>query len=101
TTTTAAGGGAGCSGTVSIGMMAPITGPAGSIGSDQLHWAQFFVSHWNADSSNSPKLKLVQGDTQLDPSKASTAAQQFASNKSIVGIIGPAGSDEVRSEERR
>jgi len=36
-------------------------------------------------------------DTQLDPSKASTVAQQFASNKSIVGVIGPAGSDEVEA----
>jgi branched-chain amino acid transport system substrate-binding protein len=89
------GGGNSACGTVSIGMMAPITGPAGSIGSDQLHWAQFYVSQWNADSSNSPQLKIVQGDTQLDPAKASTVAQQFASNKSIVGVIGPAGSDEV------
>jgi branched-chain amino acid transport system substrate-binding protein len=89
--------GAGSCGTISIGMLAPITGPAGSIGSDQLHWAQFFVSQWNADSSNSPQLKLVQGDTQLDPAKASTVAQQFASNKSIVGVIGPAGSDEVEA----
>jgi branched-chain amino acid transport system substrate-binding protein len=97
TTAAAGGGGAGCDGTISIGMMAPITGPAGSIGSDQLHWAQFFVSQWNADSSNSPKLKIVQGDTQLDPAKASTVAQQFASNKSIVGVIGPAGSDEVEA----
>ncbi len=97
TTSAAGGGGAGCSGTVSLGMLAPITGPAGSIGSDQLHWAQFYVTQWNADSSNSPKLKIVQGDTQLDPSKASTVAQQFASNKSIVGVIGPAGSDEVEA----
>src|SRR3989440_1997436 len=95
TTSSSGGGGAGCSGTVSIGMLAPITGPAGSIGSDQLHWAQYFVSTYNA--SNTPKLKLVQGDTQLDPSKASTVAQQFASNKSIVGVIGPAGSDEVEA----
>ena len=95
TTSSSGGGGAGCSGTVSIGMMAPVTGPAGSIGSDQLHWAQYFVSTYNA--SNTPKLKLVQGDTQLDPSKASTVAQQFASNKSIVGVIGPAGSDEVEA----
>ena len=28
-------------------MLAPITGPAGSIGSDQLHWAQFYVTQWN------------------------------------------------------
>jgi len=93
---TSSSGGGSC-GTISIGMMAPITGPAGSIGSDQLHWAQFFVSQWNADSSNSPQLKIVQGDTQLDPAKASTVAQQFASNKSIVGVIGPAGSDEVEA----
>jgi branched-chain amino acid transport system substrate-binding protein len=97
TTTAGAGGGGACSGTVTLGMLAPITGPAGSIGSDQLHWAQFFVSQWNADSSNSPKLKLVQGDTQLDPAKASTVAQSFASNKSILGVIGPAGSDEVEA----
>ena len=96
-TTTAAAGGGSCSGTVTLGMLAPITGPAGSIGSDQLHWAQFFVSQWNADSSNQPKLKLVQGDTQLDPAKASTVAQSFASNKSILGVIGPAGSDEVEA----
>jgi hypothetical protein len=53
-TTTAASGGGACSGTVSLGMLAPITGPAGSIGSDQLHWAQFFISNWNADSATSP-----------------------------------------------
>ena len=95
TTASASGGGSGrgCDGTVSIGMEAPITGPAASIGSDQLHWAQFFVSEWNA--SHTPTLKLVQGDTQLDPAKAATVTQQFASNKSIVGVIGPAGSQEV------
>ncbi len=89
--------GGACSKPVSIGILAPITGPAGSVGSDQLHWAEFFVSQWNADSANSPKLKIVQGDTQLDPAKASTVSQSFASNKAIVGVIGPAGSDEVEA----
>jgi branched-chain amino acid transport system substrate-binding protein len=97
TTASSAGGGGGSCGTVSIGMQAPITGPAASIGSDQLHWAEFFISQWNADSSNSPKLKLVQADTQLDPAKASTTAQQLASNNAVVGVIGPAGSDEVEA----
>ena len=46
---------------------------------DQLHWAQFFIAQWNK-AGNKPKLKLVQGDTQLDPAKASTVAQSFASN---------------------
>ena len=93
TSSSSAGGGSGCDGTISLGIEAPVTGPAGSIGSDQLHWAQFFVTEWNA--SHTPKLKLVQGDTQLDPAKAATVTQQFASNDSIVGVIGPAGSQEV------
>ena len=82
-------------GTVQIGMLAPITGPAGSIGSDQLHWALFGATQWN--KTNSVKIKIVQVDTQLDPSKASTGAQSLASNASIMGVIGPAGSDEVEA----
>jgi len=85
-----------CKKAVSIGMLAPITGPAASIGSDQLHWAEFYVTQWNKNKKH-VKIKLVQGDTQLDPSKASTVAQSFASNGSIVGVIGPAGSDEVQA----
>jgi len=87
---------ASCKSGVQIGMLAPITGPAGSIGSDQLHWAQYYVTQWNKVKGH-VKLKLVQGDTQLDPSKASTVAQSFASNKGIMGVIGPAGSDEVEA----
>ena len=82
-----------CSNPVQIGMLGPFTGPAASIGSDQLHWAQFFVSTWN--KTHKLQLSIVQGDTQLDPAKASVVAQSMASNSSIVGIIGPAGSQEV------
>jgi branched-chain amino acid transport system substrate-binding protein len=86
-----------CSKPVQIGMMAPITGPVASIGDDQLHWAEFFVSQWNANPKNKVKLQLVQGDTQLQASLASTVATSFASNGSIMGVIGPAGSDEVQA----
>jgi len=85
-----------CKSGVTIGMLAPITGPAASIGGDQLHWAQFYFSQWNKVKGH-VKIKLLQGDTQLDPSKASTVAQSFASNKAIMGVIGPAGSDEVQA----
>src|SRR5258708_7461711 len=87
---------ASCSNGVTIGMLAPITGPAASIGSDQLHWAQFYITQWNKVKGH-VKLKLAQGDTQLDPSKASTVAQSFASNSAIMAVIGPAGSDEVQA----
>jgi branched-chain amino acid transport system substrate-binding protein len=87
---------ASCKSGVSIGMLAPITGPAGSIGSDQLHWAQFYANTWNKGKGH-VKIKIVQGDTQLDPAKATTVGQQFASNSKIMGVIGPAGSDEVEA----
>jgi branched-chain amino acid transport system substrate-binding protein len=82
-------------GTFTIGMSAPITGPAASIGSDQLHWAEFYVSQWNKKKNAPFKLNLKQFDDQLDPSKAATGAQQFSSSKSVLGVIGPAGSDQV------
>jgi branched-chain amino acid transport system substrate-binding protein len=87
---------ASCKGGVTIAMMAPITGPVASIGDDQLHWAQYFISTWNKVKGH-VKLKLFQGDTQLDPAKASTVGQQIASNSKIMGVIGPAGSDEIQA----
>jgi branched-chain amino acid transport system substrate-binding protein len=80
---------------IQIGMMAPITGPAASIGDDQLHWALFFVNQWNA--THKLKINIVQGDTQLDAKQASTVSQSFASNTSMLGVIGPAGSQEVQA----
>jgi branched-chain amino acid transport system substrate-binding protein len=82
-----------CKGGVQLGIIAPITGAAASIGSDQLHWAEFFKTRWN--ESHKLKVKLVQEDSQLDPSKASLVAQQLASDSGVVGTVGPAGSDEV------
>ena len=52
---------ASCSKGVQLGMLAPITGPAGSIGADQLHWAQFYVNRWNANKENKIKIKLSAG----------------------------------------
>src|SRR5579864_7294334 len=87
--------GVSCSIPVQIGMEGPFTGPAASIGDDQLHWALYAASVWNA--SHSPKISIVQGDTQLNPAVATTVSQSFASNSSIVGVIGPAGSQEVKA----
>jgi branched-chain amino acid transport system substrate-binding protein len=92
-TTAAAPAGVSCMNPIQIGMEGPFTGPVASIGDDQLHWAEFFQSRWN--KSHGIKINIVQGDTQLDPAKASTVSQSFASNSSIVGMIGPAGSQEV------
>jgi branched-chain amino acid transport system substrate-binding protein len=82
-----------CTGT--IGVMAPITGDAAELGEEQRNWAQFGLNRFNRE--NGSKLKMVEGDTQLDPGQASTVAQQFVSNDAILGVVGPAGSQEVEA----
>jgi branched-chain amino acid transport system substrate-binding protein len=87
-----------CGTTRTIGVAAPLTGPASSIGVQQLHWAQYFVKRWNSVKANKKQqLKLVQGDTQLgvDTAFAVKVAHSFASNSKVLAVVGPAGSQEV------
>jgi branched-chain amino acid transport system substrate-binding protein len=81
--------------TTSIGFEGPITGPVAPLGTEQLHFAELAVSMDNA--ANNTKITLVQGDTQLQPAQATTVTQQFISNSNIVGVVGPAGSQEVEA----
>ena len=92
-TDTGGGSAADCSG--EIGIMAPITGDAGSIGTEQLNWAKFAVDSFNDESGTD--FTLVEGDTQLDPAQASTVGQRFASNDDILAVVGPAGSQEIEA----
>ena len=96
--TAAAGGGSSSASktcTASIGFEGPITGPVAPLGTEQLHFAELAVSMDNA--ANNTKITLVQGDTQLNPAQATTVTQQFISNSAIVGVVGPAGSQEVEA----
>ncbi len=93
---TASGGGTGTKKCVaSIGIEAPITGPVAVLGQEQLHFAQLALSMDN--KANKTDITLVQGDTQLNPAQATTVTQQFTSNSKIVGVVGPAGSQEVEA----
>jgi branched-chain amino acid transport system substrate-binding protein len=98
---TAAGGGTGSASAAtkscvaSVGFEGPITGPVAPLGTEQLHFAQLAVMTDNL--ANKTKITLVQGDTQLQPAQATTVTQQFISNSSILGVVGPAGSQEVEA----
>src|SRR6476660_8255256 len=85
-----------CGKTRTIGMAAPITGPASDIGNQQVRWAKYFVKRWNKKHA-SARIKMVMGDTQLgvDTAFAVKAAKSFASNSKVLGVVGPAGSQEV------
>jgi branched-chain amino acid transport system substrate-binding protein len=82
----------------SIGIATPITGPAASLGAQQLAWAQFYVTQWNKQKAHkNSHYTLVQGDTQLpNAAEAIKVAQRFASTSKILAVVGPAGSQEVQ-----
>ena len=79
----------------SIGMEGPLTGPVATLGQEQLHFAELALAMDN--TANKTNISLVQGDTQLTPSIATTVTQQLTSNSSIVAVVGPAGSQEVEA----
>jgi branched-chain amino acid transport system substrate-binding protein len=91
-----------CGRTRTIGVAAPTTGDAASIGQQQARWARFFVTRHNARRVNRRKrLRIVSGDTQLpDTAQAIQVAERFASNGQILAVVGPAGSQEVQVTSR-
>jgi len=81
---------------VKIGIMAPITGPAASIGNEQLNWAKMAVDDFNA-ANEGWAVEAVESDTELDAAKAVTAAESLIADADIYGVVGPAGSQEVEA----
>jgi branched-chain amino acid transport system substrate-binding protein len=88
-----------CAKTRYIGLLAPYTGPAASIGTLQVNWAKFYVSRYNK-THKKWQYKIVGGDTQLGAANGTAAAlqatQTLASNAKVLGVVGPAGSNEVK-----
>jgi branched-chain amino acid transport system substrate-binding protein len=88
-----------CGKTRTIGLMAPITGPAASLGQPQIHWANFFRAQYNRTHKN--KIKFVPEDTMLGSAngtaEAVKGAQALGSNSAVLGVVGPAGSNEVKA----
>jgi branched-chain amino acid transport system substrate-binding protein len=86
-----------CMSKARIGFSGPLTGDAGFLGQEQLSWAQFALSRFNR--ANRTNIRIVQGDTQLDPALSTTVARQFVSNRRILAMIGPSTSQGVISSK--
>jgi branched-chain amino acid transport system substrate-binding protein len=88
-----------CGKTRLIGLMAPFTGPAASIGINQVHWANFYRAQYNR--THKKKIKFVNEDTMLGSAngtaEAVKGAQALGSNAKVLGVVGPAGSNEVKA----
>jgi branched-chain amino acid transport system substrate-binding protein len=80
-----------------IGFLVPATGPAASIGQQQVRWSKFEVNRWNKANPKA-KITVVQEDTQLGAANGSAqalaGAQALASNSKVLAVIGAAGSNE-------
>jgi branched-chain amino acid transport system substrate-binding protein len=89
-----------CSSTLSIGMLAPLTGGAGFLGQEQLSWAKLAVK--TLPKSMGLKIKLVPGDAPAEqgPSAAQTVAQKFVANKNIVAVLGGSTSGSVAATSK-
>src|SRR3954465_2169136 len=87
-----------CGKTRTIGFMVPATGPAASIGVQQQHWAQYYVSTYNKTHKGT-KFRLQTEDTQLGAptgtAEALKGAQALAGSPNVLGVVGPAGSNEI------
>jgi branched-chain amino acid transport system substrate-binding protein len=88
-----------CGKTRSIGLMAPFTGPAASIGLNQVDWAYYYRLIYN--KTHKTKIAFVNEDTMLGSAngtaEAVKGAQALGSNASVLGVVGPAGSNEVKA----
>ena len=80
---------------VSLGVLAPLTGPAAFIGQEQLSWIRFAASQYNA--ANDTRFKVALGDSQLSASLARTVGRRFVSNGDIMAVIGGSTSQSVIS----
>src|SRR5262249_59776604 len=81
-----------------MGVLAPSTGPAASLGKLQVDWLKFYVAAHNK-LNKKLKLRVQYGDTVLGgpggTAEAVKAAQSLGSN--VLATVGPAGSNEVRA----
>lgn len=86
-----------------LGYGGPLSGSASFLGDDQSNWEKLFISAWNKGKaipgvpSKLHRVKLtlaLSGDSALNSQKAATVARQMVAKKSILGMVGFAGSNE-------
>jgi branched-chain amino acid transport system substrate-binding protein len=80
--------------TIKIGMTSALTGPYNEFGEGNRRAVELAVEQWNAKGGiNGKKIEIAYMlDDQLNPDRAVQNMRRILDDKSVVGIIGPAGS---------
>jgi branched-chain amino acid transport system substrate-binding protein len=81
---------------ITIGMLAPLTGPGARFGEDQRNGVQLAIDEINANGGiNGSKVQLIVEDTKTEPPTAVTAFTRLAERNDITCIFGSAASLDV------
>ena len=74
---------------ITLAFQGPLTGSDAQTGQDEILGAKTVIQLFN-DSQKKYKVKLVPVDDQGEGAVAGTVAPGVASNKKIIGVVGPA-----------
>lgn len=80
-----------------IAFQGPLTGPEAYIGMAQLNGVKFALWHFNKAFKGKFEVSLAEFDDQGHPQFSASLAPKLASNKRIIGLVGPSYSGATRS----
>ena len=90
-----------CSGTIDIGVIAPLTGGAGFLGQQQLSWIKYAVKSLVSDDGPEDQARPGRHPRRAGPGEsAQPVAQKIVADKNLVGVIGPSTSGTVASASK-
>lgn len=76
--------------TIYLAFQGPLTGEEAQVGIDEINGVKYAISLFNAKYKGKIKVKLVAVDDQGSGTEAAKVAPGTASNKKIIGLVGPA-----------
>ena len=75
---------------IHVGSTGPFTGDAAAPGMEIFNSTRLAVDEWNERGGiQGVKIKMVMGDSAMDPVQAVNVAQKFAADKFMYGVVGP------------
>jgi branched-chain amino acid transport system substrate-binding protein len=75
---------------VTIAYQGPLTGEEAQVGIDELNGVKYAVQLFNAKNKGKYQVRLVEVDDQGSGTEAAKVAPGTASNRRIIGLVGPA-----------
>jgi branched-chain amino acid transport system substrate-binding protein len=75
---------------ITLAYQGPLTGEDAQVGIDEINGVKYAIALFNAKNKNKFKVNLVAVDDQGSGTEAAKVAPGTASNKKIIGLVGPA-----------